>query len=429
MPIKKVFGNNCIDDGLPHEFTKVEQLNKHLIKSYKNSRGLSMPVKPIRNIPEFDPMQGVLIRYPLGISTAIIKEMAKDVIVYCLVSSSQQTSAYNSMNNAQVNMKNVEFILGATDSYWTRDYGPWWITDGDSNLGIVDFTYNRPRPNDNAAPYKVSQHLQVPYFSANFIITGGNYMTDGYGISASAHISYTENSQCSTNDELSIPLDPCKYVDNIMENYYGIHTYHVVADPNDEYIDHIDCWGKFLSPTKLLIREVPISHPQYTFIENIVAYFKTILTVDGNLWEIIRVYTPNDEPYSNSLILNNKVLVPIMNNGSLDNNALTVYQKAFPDHEIIGFTGSWKPTDALHCRIKGIPQLKNVLIGDINQDGQVSGADVVHFASYIAGLSNFPLPNPKSIANVNQDGKISGADVVCLASHIADPINFKFPCI
>ena len=38
----------------------------------------------------------------------------------------------------------------------------------------------------------------------------------------------------------------------------GIDTYHVIPDPNDTYIDHIDCWGKYLSPTKVIIREVPI---------------------------------------------------------------------------------------------------------------------------------------------------------------------------
>ena len=27
-----------------------------------------------------------------------------------------------------------------------------------------------------------------------------------------------------------------------MEDYYGIETYHVVPDPNNTYIDHIDCW-------------------------------------------------------------------------------------------------------------------------------------------------------------------------------------------
>ena len=36
------------------------------------------------------------------------------------------------------------------------------------DVGVVDFTYNRPRPNDNDAPLKVSDHLNVPYYSADF---------------------------------------------------------------------------------------------------------------------------------------------------------------------------------------------------------------------------------------------------------------------
>ena len=99
-------------------------------------------------------------------------------------------------------------------------------------------------------------------------------MTDGFGISASAHIAYTENNECNTNDQSSIPLPGCQYVDDIMNEYYGVNTYHVVADPNNEYIDHIDCWGKFLSSNTVLIRQVPSSHPQYNMIENVSNYFE-----------------------------------------------------------------------------------------------------------------------------------------------------------
>ena len=113
--------------------------------------------------------------------------MSEDEIIYCLVASNLQSSAYNTMNSAGVNMENVEFILGSTDSYWTRDYGPWWIVDGNGEIGIVDFSYNRPRPNDNQAPYKVSQYLNVPYFSADFVSTGGNYMTDGLNIGINSY--------------------------------------------------------------------------------------------------------------------------------------------------------------------------------------------------------------------------------------------------
>ena len=332
---------------LPIGLTEEEKGRLYVIEDM--GRETDPPPGPVRNIAEFEPMQGVLIRYPFGISTSIIKEMAEDVIIYCLVSSGSQSSAYNSMNSAGVNMNNVEFILGSTDSYWTRDYGPWWVVDGNKDVSVVDFTYNRPRPNDNQAPNKVSDYLQTPYFSSDIITAGGNYMTDGYGIAASSSLIYEENSLSTSQ------------VNAQMEEYYGVHTYHVVDDPNNTYIDHIDCWGKYLSPHKVLIREVPSWHAQYDEIEEVADYFANTTTIYGELWEVYRVYTSSNQPYTNSLILNDKVFVPIMNN-SYDDDALSVYSDALPGYEIFGFTGSWESTDALHCRVKGIPDLEMLQI-------------------------------------------------------------------
>ncbi|SVB28632.1 uncharacterized protein METZ01_LOCUS181486, partial [marine metagenome] len=223
---------------LPIGLTEEEKTRIHEI--YSMGRDTDPPPLPIRNVAEYERMDGVLIRYPFGISTALVAEMSEDVMIYCLVSSTQQNSALNSMSNGGVNMDNVEFVVGSTDSYWTRDYGPWWVVDGNRNMSIVDFTYNRPRPNDNQAPYKMSIHLNVPYFATDLVHAGGNYMTDGLGISASTDLVLDEN-------EI-----PDAQVLQIMEDYYGIETYHVVPDPNNTYIDHIDCWGKYLSPTKVL---------------------------------------------------------------------------------------------------------------------------------------------------------------------------------
>ena len=403
-------------DELPQGLTDWELDNIDIIHSM-GSRTVP-PEGPITNIAEYDPMQGALIRYPFGISTSIIKEIAEDLVVYCLVSSNQQNSAYNSMNNADVNMSNVEFILGSTDSYWTRDYGPWWITDGNGDLGIVDFTYNRPRPNDNQAPSKVSQYLDVPYYSADFVSAGGNYMTDGFGISASTQIAYTENNECNTNDQISIPLAPCSYIDNIMEDYYGINTYHVVADPNNEYIDHIDCWGKFLSHNKVLLREVAMSHPQYDKIEEIVDYFLSILTHEGQPWEVFRVYTPNNQPYTNSLILNNKIFVPIVNS-SYDGQALEVYETAMPNHIILPFTGTWESTDALHCRVKGIPDLSIMQFsdGDVNMDQSINVLDIVVVVNYVLDIDELLLSQIQ-IADLNNDGIVNILDIILIVNLI-----------
>lgn len=70
-----------------------------------------------------------------------------------------------------------------------------------------------------------------------------------------------------------------------------------------------------------------------------------------------RVWTPNNQPYSNSLIINEKVLVPITGS-SWDDEALDSYEEAMPGYEVLGFTGDWESTDALHCRAKGIPDLE-----------------------------------------------------------------------
>ena len=332
---------------LPIGLTEDEVLRVHEI--YSMGRETDPPPTPVRNVAEYERMQGVLIRYPFGISTEMISEMSEDITVYCLVSSSQQSSAFNALENGGVNLDNVEFVIGSTDSYWTRDYGPWWVVDGDRNMAVVDFTYNRPRPNDNDAPLKMSNHLEVPFYASDIVHTGGNYMTDGLGISASTDIVYTEN---------SIPDED---VDSLMQDYYGIETYHVVDDPNNTYIDHIDCWGKYLSTTKVLIREVPESHPQYDEIEEAAEYFSNSLNKWGEPWELFRVWTPGNQPYTNSLILNEKIFVPITG-GSWDDEALTVYETAFPGYEVLGFSGSWESTDALHCRTKGIPDLQMLQI-------------------------------------------------------------------
>ena len=56
-------------------------------------------------------------------------------------------------------------------------------------------------------------------------------MTDGLGTASSSDLVYSENDETD------------QQINDLMESYYGIDTYHVLPDPNNTYIDHIDCWG------------------------------------------------------------------------------------------------------------------------------------------------------------------------------------------
>ncbi|HER45514.1 MAG TPA: peptidyl-arginine deiminase, partial [Thermoplasmatales archaeon] len=260
------------------------------------------PPLPVRQPAEFEPMEGVLIRYPFGISYQLIKEMAEDVTVVTIVGSiAQQNTVISQYQSYGINLAHCDFLIAPTDSYWTRDYGPWFVFTGANEQGVVDFTYNRPRPNDNQIPLAYANNQSIPCYFMSLTHTGGNYMTDGQGISISTNLVWSENPGLSHAQ-----------IDQLMSDNLGINTYHVVPDVNGDYIKHIDCWAKYLAPDVILIREVPSSHSQYTLIEAAVDYFESQISCYETPYEVVRVYTPSNEPYTNSLILNNKVFVPMM---------------------------------------------------------------------------------------------------------------------
>ena len=338
------------------------------------------PVGPVRPIAEFEPASHVLIRYPLGIPVSLVAQLANTAQVVCIVASaSVQNQATTAFNSAGVNMANVSFMIAATDSYWTRDYGPWFVFDGNGEYGVVDFVYNRPRPNDNLIPQVFANQNSLNYFGMNLIQTGGNYMCDGINTAVQTTLVYSENpslTQAQVNDK--------------MHDYMGIESYHVRPDPNNTYIDHIDCWGKFLAPDKVLIRSVPSTHAQYNAIEQAASYFAAQNCAWGYPYRVYRVNTPQNQPYTNSLILNRKVFVPIMNS-TYDAAALQVYQQALPGYQVIGVAGAsatpWESTDALHCRAHEIPDQHMLHISHMPYWGVRPYADSLVFSAQIKAHS------------------------------------------
>ena len=305
------------------------------------------PTGTVRFPAEFEPMQAVTIRYPLGIPTSLVQQLSERTKVYVIVSSSQQNSARSTFQNAGCNMDNISFYNMSTDSYWVRDYGPWYIFN-DLEPAIVDNVYNRPRANDNMVPIYMGQQLGLTVYGMNLTHTGGNMMEDGRGVGVSDELVINENS--SEAD-----------VRNKMRNYLGIDPYHITIDPQGDYIAHVDCWGKLLAPDKILIAQLPTSNSQYDEYEQVAEYFANTNCCWGYPYKVYRVYEPGGNtlaPYTNSLIVNKTVFVPLGSNTTYNNNALAVYQDALPGYEIIGVTGAsstpWENTDALHCRTRGV---------------------------------------------------------------------------
>ena len=344
------------------------------------------PTGEVRFPGEYEPMQAVMIVYPLGIPVELVKEMAEDCKVITIVESYYQSSAQSEFQSAGVNMDNIEYLNAPTNSYWVRDFGPWYIFDG-RKPAIVDNVYNRPRPYDDDIPGHFAEYWDIEMFGMKVVHTGGNMMQDGRGNGVSDDIVITESaSQAGVSEE---------QVYERMKAYLGIDPYHVTIDPQGDYIAHVDCWGKYLAPDKILLARVPESNPRYPYYEEVAEYFATTNCCWGYPYKVYRVDIPGGSvisPYTNSLILNKKVLVPMGSNSTYNEGALNIYRQAMPGYEVIGVANNsywdgWLNTDALHCRTRGVMDFnmlyvdhRNVVFGE--QEWQDSIAITSKFIAY-----------------------------------------------
>jgi len=314
----------------------------------------------------------------LGISIAIVAEMSEDLIVTTIVASqSQENSARYDYSSGGVNMDNVQFIIAPTNSIWTRDYGPWFIFQ-DDNLAIVDHIYNRPRPYDDLIPGVIGNEWGLDVYGMDLIHTGGNHMSEGLGMSMSTKLVYNENPSLTWTE-----------IDSIMLAYLG--NDYTVLDYIESYgIHHIDCWAKFLNPTTILIKDVPPDNPSYNLLNSRAEYLSQQISAWEQPYTIVRVYCPAGTAYTNSIILNNKVLVPTFG-GAYDDDAIQVYQDAMPGYEILGFDGSWYDNDAIHCRTMGVPDRGMLFLHHVPLDSDDTTLDDYMISATIRACSGASL--------------------------------------
>ncbi len=344
---------------LPIGLTPEEEANLDLIGTI--DRGTMPPAAAVRNPAEFERMLGVIVRYPFGNPDDVLAEYAEDDTLWVIVADEdEEPLAASYLTTAGVDMSHVKYIYGRTNSIWTRDYGPWFIASETGEQGIVDHDYNRPRVFDDKIPEVIGTAWSIPVYGMDLVSTGGNIMSDGLGVAMSSELILNENTGLTEAQ-----------IDSLIQAYVGIHTYLKLPYIEEVGIHHIDCWAKLLDPGRILVREVPPSHDAYDEIEANVAYFESLTSSWGKPYEILRIYTPNDEPYINAFVLNGKMLVPTFGT-EWDDDALATYEAALPGYEVVGFDGPWLSDDALHCRAIGVTDpgmlyIDHMPLGDITE--------------------------------------------------------------
>ncbi len=326
------------------------------------------PQAPVRNIAEFEPNEAAIISYSgeFGIPTSLIRDLSNDTKLIVITSSSDKPSCQSTLQAISgINMSNIQYLVASVDSYWARDYTGWFIADGNNKVGIVDFQYNRPRPNDDAIPTKQANLLNITSYALPVVHTGGNWMCDGMGVGTCTDLVWDENSISHAQ------------IDQYVKDYLGINRHLVINDPQGQYIKHMDCFGKFLAVDKVLIDSVPTSDPRFSQYQATAAYYANTNCSYGYKYKIYRPFTAgsaNGEPYSNSFICNNKVYLAFKGT-THDTPALNLYKSAMPGYTVTGYIGAsatpWEPTDALHCRVHEIADRAMLYINHMPLYGKV----------------------------------------------------------
>ncbi len=360
---------HAVDNQLVHEWEaspEKEPLPRYETEAEKKLRRLGLfpreerdadspPLYMPRSMAEFHPMEGVLIRWTGSEYTStyqgLIDEAQEEGIVYISVeSSSQQSYVISRLNNWGIPLDNIEFLILPSDSIWMRDYGPSWIYRPDGEREIIDFDYDRPRPNDDAFPSWLGSQWGMAAYETDLMYEGGNFIADGCGTCLASNRIYDQNAFQYSQSE----------VDQIMHDYFGCERLIVLTHMTNDGTGHIDMFCKLLDVDTAIMGEVSPGHQDYEILEANAAYLSSLTASNGNLYEVIRIPMGSSyRTYTNSLIMNDKVIVPNYYGGSeLDAEANGIYESAMPGYEVAGVDCSSiiSAGGAIHCITMGVPE-------------------------------------------------------------------------
>ena len=374
-----------------------------------------IPTFSTRMPAEFEPVKMVKVVYPNMMPLHIYKTISEDIPLLVLVNpdnrgQSRINQAKNAFSNAGIDLNNATFIdMPIDDDYvaWVRDFSPFYVFK-DKSLSIVDFTYNRPaRSEQNQVPKKLSTYFDISYSKMSITHTGGNLMQDGRGTAFSDDLVVQENSNNKN------------YVLSQMEQYTGTNSYVITIDPQGDYIAHIDCWAKIVAPDKIIVARLPKTNTRYQYYEDVANELASTKCIYGYNYRIYRVDEPGGStvaPYTNSLIANKNVYLPLGSNSTYNQNAIKVYQDALPGYTIKGVDASdsttgnyFLNTDALHCRTHEIPD-DNMLFIDTRDviTGEVSLKEEYMVKTNVVSYANGTLDEE----NINIYYSINGSEYI-----------------
>lgn len=356
-----------------------------------------------RTAAEWEPVKGVFFVWPPVIPKELIIEFANDTHIYPFVDGkADQIEAEGWFKKWGIDLTNVTFINLKTEYENTpRDWGPSAVFTKNGKYKITDgqYIYGCPSTdlacNDSLEFHKtksgklyysahvdtaivpIANQLELEVLDIPFANTGGNVLTDGMGTAFSTCALLTENRFNGISDQEFF---------NLNDSLLGFTRYNIISNFDKMGIQHIDCLLKLVDEETILVAQPPEDHELFNIYENIVKNeLSKLRTPYGRPYIIKRIkigqYYEEEQTaylaaYTNSIILNKKVYVPLFNIKE-DSSALKTWESVMPGYSIKGFSylldeqpilsefhfqgfdelgvkTGWVYEDAIHCRTRAL---------------------------------------------------------------------------
>ena len=135
-----------------------------------------------------------------------------------------------------------------TDSFWLRDFGPFFVRDVASDaLSVEDAKYYPGRPHDDAQPRDFAERIDVPVSDFDLYYEGGNFLPNGGGLCLASSVLLDANPHLKRES-----------VEAMFRAELGCEELVIVDALKDAATGHVDMWMAWADHTTLLVGEYTV---------------------------------------------------------------------------------------------------------------------------------------------------------------------------
>ena len=231
---------------------------------------------------EWEPHSGTWLTWPHNLETwpnqhmqeveaeflSIIQPLAKDESVHILVNDEEmEGSVAFTLNDNNVEMKNIFLHNIPTNDSWIRDYGPNFIVQSDGIVATNDWDFDSWGRKykwelDDLAGTIIAEKLGLHHFKPEIVLEGGAIEVNGAGTCIT-------NESCILNPNRNNGISR-EALETTLKNYLGVSKIiwlhgEIQGDDTDGHIDNL---ARFVNPTTMVcVVEEDENDPNYSCLK------------------------------------------------------------------------------------------------------------------------------------------------------------------